>query len=402
MPYFEYVARDKAGKQIKGQFFATTKQHLITNLQRDGMLVTSVKEATSMAEGKNVRLHKKAKPGDIKLFAKEFAVLLENGIPIMDGLDVLIKQMTSTNLITATRAIRKDLENGSTLANAVGKNPQVFNNLWHYMIEAGETAGQLPFVFRQMVAYLESRELIRKKTVTAMMYPAVLLIVGLLALFFFTFNVVPIFKGIYKQFNALQKLPPITKLVIWSSETIASNYLFIIIGLVIIGIIFKQIISTKTGRRVYERTLLGLPVIGKLYLALLIERFASTLKVLLKSGITIIKAMEMAANTSQSKIFSEKLEETKIKVTGGLPFSEALQQTALFPPLVIQLVLIAEKTGNYAGMFEEITNYYHEVLDTAIDRFTALIEPVMLIVMALGIGTLIISMYIPIFGLANL
>lgn len=402
MPYFEYIARDKSGKSIKKQVFAVNKQQLINNLQREGLLIISAKEAAVIAQSRSMRMHRKAKNRDIMLFAKEFAVLLENGIPIIEGLDVLVKQMNSQDLINATKAIKKDLENGSTLSNAVSKNPQVFNNLWQYLIEAGETAGQLPFVFKQMMAYLESREIIRKKTITAMLYPAILFLVGLFALFLFTFKIIPIFKGIYISFGAINRLPPLTKTIIGIAEALTNYYSLIIITVVVVAIAFKQLISTKTGRRIYENTLMHAPGIGTLYLALILERFASTLKVLLKSGIPIIKAMEMSANTSQSRVFAEKIEEAKAKVTAGLPFSDALQQTGIFPPLSIQLVLVAEKTGNYAGMFEEISNYYHEILDTAITRFTSLIEPVMLILMAIVIGTLIIAMYLPIFGLAKL
>ncbi len=402
MPYFEYTARDKSGQSIKRQLFAINKQQLINTLQKEGLLLLSVREAAAVAEGRSMRMHKKAKPRDVMLFAKEFAVLLENGIPIMEGLDVLTKQMNSTDLINATKAIRKDLENGATLSHALSKNPQVFSTLWQYLVEAGETSGQLPFVLRQIVAYLESREMIRRKTVNAMLYPAVLLLVSLFALFLFTFKIIPIFKGVYISFGAIDKLPPLTKVILAFSEYIAKYYYVVVITVVVMGVIFKQIISTKNGRRLYENILFHTPGFGNLYLALAIERFASTLKVLLKSGIPIIKAMEMAANTSQSKVFAEKLEEAKAKVTGGLPFSDALQQTGTFPPLSIQLILVAEKTGNYAGMFEEVASYYHEVLDTAITRFTSLIEPVMLILMAMLIGTLVIAMYLPIFGLAKL
>ena len=403
MPYFEYTARDKNGKALKGQLFAVTKQQLITNLQREGLLILSMKEAAAIAERKtSQKMHKKAKTKDLMLFAKELAVLLENGIPVMECIDVLIKQMSSINLMIATKAIRKDLENGSTLANAVAKNPLVFSSIWHYLIDAGETSGQLPFVLRQMVMYLESRELIKKKTINAMLYPAVLFTVAIFAVALFTFKIIPIFRNIYITFNAVNKLPPLTKFILACAEIITKFYILLIIAIIVVVFIFKQIVATRSGRRAYESAIMHSPILGNIYLALVLERFASTLRILLKSGIPIIKAMEMAANTSQSRLFAEKLEEAKAKVVGGLPFSEALQQTTLFPPLSVQLIAIAEKTGNYAGMFEEVASYYHEILDTAITRFTSLIEPVMLVLMAIVIGILVIGMYLPIFGLANL
>jgi len=235
-----------------------------------------------------------------------------------------------------------------------------------------------------------------------MLYPAVLMMAAMAAILLFAMKIVPIFKGIYVSFGAINKLPPLTLFVIGASDILIHYYMLVIIIIVLTVLIARQIIATKVGRRLGEYMLMGTPVIGDLYLALSIERFASTLKVLLKSGIPIIRATEMAAKTSQSKNFAQSIEEAKTKVTAGLAFSEALQQTALFPPLAIQLVMVAEKTGNYAGMFEEIAGYYNELLDTAVSRFTALIEPVMLVIMGTIIGVLVISLYLPIFGLARL
>lgn len=402
MPYYIYTARDKKGRQVKSQGFAANKQQLIKNLQEGGFLILSMKETSAAADYKKISLHKKAKTSDLILFAKEFAVLLENGIPIMEALDVLLKQMNSVALMNATRAIRKDLENGSTLSNAISKHPHVFGNLWQYLTEAGEASGQLPFILKQMVMYMESSELIRKKTVTALLYPGVLMLAAISAVLLFTLKIVPIFKGIYISFGAQNKLPPLTMFVIGISDILIHYYMIIIVIIVLLALIVRQIIATKAGKRLYESVLMHTPAIGNLYTALAIERFASTLKVLLKSGIPIIKAMEMASRTSQSMHFAQTIEEAKAKVTAGLSFSEALQHTALFPPLAVQLIIVAEKTGNYAGMFEEIAKYYNEVLDTAISRFTVLIEPVMLVLMGAVIGGLIISLYLPIFGLAKL
>lgn len=402
MPYFEYTARDKTGKTLKRQLFAQSKEHLVVNLQREGLLLLSVREAAAVAESISIRMHKKAKVGDLILFSKELAVLLENGIPIMEAIDVLTKQMSSTNLINACKAIRKDLENGSTLSNAIAKNRLVFSPLWQYMTEAGELSGQLPFVMRQMAIYLEAQESIRKKTMTAMLYPAILFSAAVVAVFLFAFKIIPIFRDVYASFGAASTLPPLTNFIIMMSDAVTRYYMVIIIFLVISFMIFKQAISTKLGRQLFERVLLKSPVLGDLYKALSIERFATSLKVLLKSGIPIVKAIEMASSTSNSVIFAGKIEEAKNKVIAGLPFSDAMQQTALFPPLTIQLVCVAERTGNYSGMFEEIANYYKDVLDNAIAVFTAMIEPVMLVFMGIVIGTLIIGMYLPIFGLAKL
>jgi len=401
MPYYTYTARGRDGKAVKGQSFTLTKQQLVSNLQKDGLLVLSIKESAAAAEHKGRPLHRKARASDLILFGKEFAVLLENGIPIIDALDILTKQMSSRDLINAARAIKKDLENGSTLSNTFAKNREIFGDLWQYLIDAGETSGQLPFVLKQIVIHLEAQEAIRKKVLNALIYPATLILVASIAVLFFTFKIIPVFEGIFATLGG-RKLPSLTLFIIHLSNTIRHNA---IIGLVLIAVavtVFAQIASTKRGRRAYEKALLATPVVGQLYLALAIERFATTLKILLKSGIPVIKAMEMAANTVRVKIFSDRIDDARAKVISGLPFSDALQQTAIFPLLAVQLVSVGEKTGNYAGMFEEISNYYKEVLDTALARFNALIEPAILIIMGGMIGLLVVSMFLPIFKLANL
>jgi type IV pilus assembly protein PilC len=213
----------------------------------------------------------------------------------------------------------------------------------------------------------------------------------------------PIFKGIYMTLgSASTSLPLLTTIVFTACEVIRQYFIYILFFFIAIIFAVRQIIATKAGGRVFEKMILSTPVLGNLYLALAIQKFATTLMVLLKSGILIIKAMEMSANTAESKLFLEKIDEVKVKVTAGLPFSEALQQTGFFPPLVVELVTVGERTGNYPKIFEEIAAYYSDIVDTVITRFTALVEPIMLVVMAMVIGTLVVAMYLPIFKLANL
>ena len=279
---------------LKGQGFALNKQKLASNLQQDGMLVTAINEASATAEHRREKLHRKAKPGDLILFAKEFAVLLENGIPIIDALEVLTKQMSSIELANAAKAIKKDIEGGAAFSRAIAKNPRVFSEFWQYLAEAGELSGQLPFVFKQIVSYLESQDTIRKKTVNAMIYPALLAMVAVSALLIFTLKIVPVFKQVFASLGANRQLPALTQVMVAISDTLRHNLAFVLVGIAVIIIIFRQIMSAKGGKRIVEKILLKTPVLGDLYLALAMERFASTIKTLLKSGIPIIKAIEMS------------------------------------------------------------------------------------------------------------
>jgi len=401
MPYYAYEGRDQKGKLVRGQTFALTQQNLVSELQRAGIIVLSVKAASAIGQHKQKK-HKNIKNRDLVLFAKELAVLIENGIPMIDALDVILKQMPSEKLARAVSAIKKDLENGLTLHGSLAKMPNIFGDLWTYLVEAGEVSSQMPFVLKHIQFFLESREEIRKKTINAMIYPVILLIATVFALFIFSFKIIPMFKDIYISLGSGKNLPFLTQGVLSVSGFIKNEILLIVSVIAIAAFFIKQFITTSSGRRAYEKFLFSAPVIGGLCTALVVEKFSTTIQVLLKSGIPVIRALEMAANTTGNHLFSEKIEEAKAKVMAGLSLGDALQHTGLFPPIAISFVMVAEKTGNYAGMFEEVAKYHKDIIETTIIRVMALIEPLMLVLMSIVIGIIVIAMFMPIFRLANL
>ena len=401
MPDYIYEGRDKNGKLVKNQVFAPTRNKLIEDLRSAGIIVLSVKEAFGVAEKRKGK-HKRVKAGDLVLFAKELAVLMENGITVIEALEVVLKQITSEKLAIGILTIKKDLENGASLHDSMAKLPQIFGKLWIYLIEAGEVSGQLPFVLRHIQSFLESREEIRKKTINAMIYPVMLLIVATGALIIFSFKIIPMFRGIYASLGGDKDLPAITQGVLNISEFIKNEFLFILSGVVLIVFVIRQILATGSGRRAYEQAIFSAPVIGGLCTSLVLEKFSTTLQILLKSGVSIIRALELAANTAGNSFFAEKMTEARAKVMAGLPLADAMHQTGLFPPIAVQFIIVAEKTGKYPAMFEEISRYYKDIIDTAITRIMTLMEPVMLVVMGLAIGTIVVAMFMPIFKLANL
>lgn len=400
MPYYLYEARDAKGRLIKSQAFAVSTQELIKTLQRDGHIILSIKESALAADQGHKRLHRKAKLSDLLMFAKELAVLLENGIPIIEAIDVMIKQMSSAGLISACKLIKKDLENGSNLKDAMSKHPKIFSDTWTHLVEAGEVSGQLPFVIRQVTSFLEESQKIKSRVLNALVYPSVLVLIAVIAVLVFLLKIIPTFKDMYATFNT--KLPAITEFVL-SISKFTQDYFFAILAIAIVAAVFFSVaLKTRQGRRRAEIILLKLPVFGTLFMSMAIQKFSDTLRVLLKSGIPIIKSMEMAAAASESVLFEEKIEGAKIKVVAGLPLADSLQQCGLFPPIVIQLVLVAEKTGNYAGMFDEISKYYGAIIENYVARVTALIEPAILVMMALVIGILVTAMFMPIFKIAGI
>lgn len=402
MPYFKYEARDKSGKPVNGTASALNKQELIAKLQKDGLTILAVKETAQTLAASHAgsrKLHRKANINDMRLFAQQFSILLENGVVITDAIEVISHQAESSALLESLQRMRKDLEGGMTLRGAMERHPAIFSSLWLDMVEAGEISGQLPFVTREIESFLESSDRLKKKVINALIYPSILLMVSIGAIIVFTVVVIPKFIELFASLKA--KLPPLTQAVVDISNGVRQYFPLIIIAVAALVFALKKALSTQQGRRSFENVLIKLPVAGTLFTALAIDRFSSTLGVLLKSGIPIIRAMEIAARTSQSLVFYDRLEEAKAKISAGVLFSESLRQTGLFPPMCIQLMLVAEKTGNFSGMLEQVAKHYDDLIDVAVTRFTALLEPLILVFMGTLIGTLLVAMFMPIIKIAS-
>jgi len=400
MPYYTYKVKDKGGKVTQNQTFSQNRQELIKLLHKDELLILSLEETVATEEKFRRKLHKKIKHSDLAFFAKELAVLLENGVPLIEAFEVTLKQIESQGLLKIVTQVRKDVEGGLSFKDAISKHRKVFGNLWQDLIGAGELSGQLPYIMRQLESFIEAQIQIRKKVMNALLYPSLLLVLAVAAVFVFVFKVIPIFEGIFDSFGS--ELPALTLSVIKLSSILRSYFWVVLVIFVALIVSIKKFISTTAGKRIYEKILFSTPVMGGFALSLSIERFTSTLGVLVRSGIPIVKALEISGMASQSVMLGDRIEEARVKVMGGLPLSEGLRQTGLFSPIVVQLILVAEKTGNFSGMLEEISKYYNDNIDTFVSRFTALLEPLVLILMAAVIGTLVIAMFLPIFKIANL
>ncbi|MDD4957287.1 MAG: type II secretion system F family protein [Candidatus Omnitrophica bacterium] len=400
MPYYSYKIRDKKGRIIKNHMFTSSEQDLVKVLQREGALVLGIKEMEAIETKTRRKMHKKVTIEDLVLFAKELAILLENGIPLIETFEVAIKQIESQQLLVAAEQVKVDLERGTSFRESIARHPTIFNDLWCDLVEAGELSGQLPFVLRQILEFLESRANLHKQISNAFLYPILLLGLAIATVLVFILKVVPIFEELFSSFDA--KLPPFTQVIVDISNIVKDYFLMVATGLGLLVFFFIKAISTKYGRRVYEGVLFKIPILGRFLLALAIQTFTTTLSVLIKSGIPIMKGLEVASKTPQSLLFDEQIEQAKVRVMGGEPLSEALNQTGLFPPLAVQFVYVAEKTGNYGKMLEEVSKYYADIVENLVVRFTTLLGPLVLIFMTVIIGSLIVAMFLPIFKLASI
>ena len=407
MVKFKYVARNADGKQEMGSLEASSSDDAVNALQKQGLLILSIAEAHEepaalipKGRGKKVK-GRRGKVGaeDLVFFARQFSAMIGAGIPLVRALQILQGQVTSTSLSIITDELIRDVEGGKTLAAAFGRHPKVFSGFWINLVETGEAAGQLTPVLGQIADYLEARAALQKKIVSALIYPAILLCVAAVAIIVFTVFVIPVFSNIFNSFGA--QLPALTQAVLNLSFVIRHYGLFFLAGGVLLGFGAKSLLSTRQGRLAWDKFYSRLPVLGDLFRNSASEEFARGLGILVRSGIPILQALEIVSRTSSSPLIVDMLLQIQKEVRQGRPIGESLERHSIFPPFVAQIISVGEETGELGGMLDRLAGFCKDRVDTTVTRVTTLFEPVLLVLMAGVIGTLIISMYLPIFKLGS-
>ncbi len=401
MPFFRYIARDKQGKIKEETIEAVSKEDVINLIQARGLFLVSVKATAQVKKSKKVkrRYHRGVKTFDMIMFARELSTLLSSGVTLIKSLDILCKQIESQTLLRTVEQIKKDVEGGYTFQNALKKHRKVFSDFWVHLVETGEASGHLPLSLEQLSAYLEESANLRKKIVSAMVYPIILIIVAVAAIAVFLIKIIPIFSEIFKGFNV--ELPLITQMVIATSN-IARRYFLIVVGIVVAAFfILKKYVTTEMGRWQFDSLKLRVPVLGQLLKEIATERFASGLSTLIKSGVPILHALEITEKTIGNKLMEKELREVKIAVRDGKGMAQTMQELSFFPPLVVQMVGVGEEIGELGKMLDKISSFYKERVNTFISRLTTMFEPAVLVFMGIVVGVLVVAMFMPIFSISS-
>jgi len=402
MPFFRYVARDKAGKSIDEVIEVANEEDLVNNLQARGLLVISIGAAPEIKSKKKAdsrKYHRRVKSGDLVMFSRELATLLGAGVTLIKSLDILCKQIESQTLLRAVEQIKKDVEGGYTFQNALKKHDKIFSSFWIKLIETGEASGHLPSSLDQVAIYLEENSELKRKVISALMYPMILVAVAIGAIAIFLLKIIPIFSEIFKGFNV--ELPVLTQVVI-NMSNIVRHYFLMVIGVSIaLFFLVKKYISTETGRWHFDEFMLKLPIVGQLIREIATERFASGLGTLIKSGVPILRALEIAEKTAGNKVMEKALSEVKTAVKEGKGMGHTMQDCNLFSPLVVQMVIVGEEIGELGKMLDRISVFYKERVNTFIARFTTMFEPIVLVFMGIVVGVLVVAMFMPIFSISS-
>lgn len=395
---FSYQAKDMRGKMVEGVVDASSEQAAIARVKAQRLNV--IKIEPKKAGGKSGFFKPKVQPKDVVVFSRQLSTLVSSGVPIVQGLDILATQAENPAFKEVISAIKKDIESGLSIAEAMAKHPKAFTELYVSMVNAGEIGGILDVILERLSAYLEASEALKAKVKSALMYPAVVSGAALVITVFLIAFVIPVFKDIFGGFGADLPLP--TKVVIGLSDGLRANalYLIILLGGGVWGL--KKYVKSEKGREKFDSISLRLPIFGILLKKVAIAKFTRTLGTLIKSGVPILQALETVAKTSGNKIIEAAINKSKDSIKEGGKISEPLQKSGIFPPMVVQMIGVGEESGSLDTMLGKIADFYDQEVDTAVKGLTSMIEPVIIIFMGIVIGTIVIAMFMPMFELGEL
>ncbi len=403
MPLYEYKALGSDGKISKGLIEADSQKTARLKLKKQNQMVTEIIEkslAKKTAGAGLPFLSGRVSQEDIASMTRQLASLVKANIPLVDALNALVEQLDSVGLKTVVSQVRESVNEGSSLAKALANHPKVFDNIFINMVEAGESSGTLGLVLLRLADLKEAQARLKRKIVGGMTYPAVMFFVAIAVLFgIFTF-VIPKLQQIFVSMN--KALPLSTEILIGISSFTVEWWPALIVGFFVALGMFVRYINTARGRDKWDRFKLTAPVFGRITRMIGVNRFASTMSTLLGSGVPILTAMSIAKNLVENVHLARAIETARSNITEGQSIAEPLKRSGEFPPLVIHMISIGEKTGELPTMLKNVSDSYEEQVTTAIDGMTALLEPVMIIFMGGTVGFIVISVIMPLMEMSNL
>lgn len=402
---YTYRVRDKSGRIVSGELEGASVTLVAKALRDRGMVPLQVQEKQSSMLQTEIKIpgfSNRVKPKEIVIFSRQFATMVNSGLSLVRALTVLEEQTASDALRDVLGTVRTDVERGTSLSAAMDRHPKIFTDLYVSMIRAGEIGGVLDETLLRLADILEAQLKLRSKIRSAMAYPAVigmLIVAVTTAMIVF---VVPVFTNLYAELGDGASLPLPTQMLVGLSTVIKGYWwlLIILIGSSIWG--FSRWISTDGGRLIWDTIKLKLPVFGNLAQKTALSRFSRTLAVLSRTGVPILQALDIVADTSGNRLVAKALDEVKDSVRSGESLAAPLSRHSVFPPMVVQMMTVGEETGELDGMLAKVADFYEGEVEDTVNALTSLIEPLLIVVMGVTVGGILISLYLPIFNIAGL
>jgi type IV pilus assembly protein PilC len=399
---FAYSGRTRAGQNVTGERIADTMDAAVAALRRDQILVTQIsptKEKAAKTAGVKKKRAKTVKPKNLAVFTRQFSVMIDAGLPLVQCLEILGNQEEDKDFAAVILATRGDVEAGASLADAMKKHPKTFDPLFTNMIAAGEAGGILDTILKRLAVYIEKAVKLKGQVQSAMIYPVAIVVIAALVVGVILWKVIPTFANLFAGLGAELPLP--TRIVIGLSNNLVRFGPFLVVALVAAGWGFKAYYATPAGRMKVDGIVLKLPILGLLMRKIAVARFCRTLSTLLASGVSILEALDITARTSGNAVIEAALLETRKSIERGETIAAPLKVTGVFPPMVVQMIGVGEATGAVDTMLTKIADFYEEEVDVAVAGLLTLLEPIMIAVLGGVVGGIVIAMYMPIFDLVG-
>jgi type IV pilus assembly protein PilC len=400
MPKFNWEAKSKAGSVQKGVMEASNASLVETQLKRYGFTGIAIKEEKQRKEIRIPGLGGgKIDTKDLVVFTRQFATMIDSGLPLVQCLDILASQQQNKTFKDILYKVKEDVESGSTFADALVKHPKAFDELYVNLVAAGEVGGILDTILSRLAAYIEKAMKLKKRVKGAMVYPATIMSIAVIVVGVILVFVIPTFAKMFADFGG--ELPGPTKVVIALSNFI-TKYILLIIGL-FIGINFgiRKYYATANGRKVIDQLLLKAPIVGPLIRKVAVAKFTRTLGTMISSGVPIMDGLEIVAKTAGNKVVEEAIYKVRQSISEGKTIAEPLSASGVFPPMVVQMISVGEATGAMDAMLNKIADFYDDEVDDAVGALTSMMEPLLMVFLGTAVGGLVIAMYLPIFKLAG-
>jgi type IV pilus assembly protein PilC len=398
MAVFVYRGRSTSGA-VTGEVEADTRPAAQAVLRAKGILATQIQEKRVKAPAQK-KISGKVKDKDLAIFTRQFSVMIDSGLPIAQALNILAEQSDSKALRECTGAIAKEIESGSTLAEAFRKYPKIFGDLFTNLIEAGESGGVLDVVLQRLAGYIEKAAALKSKVKSAMVYPITIISVATLVVFFMMIFIIPTFATMFKDLG--QELPLPTKIVIALSDFVVGFWWAIGAGIFGSIVAFKRCYATDQGSMIIDTWALKVPIVGMLIRKVAVARFTRTLGTLISSGVSILEALRITARSAGNRVVEKSVMSARNAVAGGRNLADPLRQAPVFPAMVVHMISVGETTGALDAMLSKIADFYEQEVDDAVGALTSLLEPLMIVFLGVCVGGIVVAMYMPIFKMVTL
>ncbi len=393
MPNFEYTARTATGEESTGTMEAASREEVVQQLRKNRMQVVRIREKKKRKTGGRVPTR------DVVVFTRQFATMVNSGLPLVQALDILAKQTENPQLSETTKQVVYDVESGNTLADALEKHPRVFSQLYVNMVAAGEAGGILDTIMLRLATFLEKNDAIVRKVKGAMVYPSVIFSVAGICILVLLIFVIPTFQAMFSSVGIPLPLP--TRIVIGLSDFLQNFWLILLAAGVGAFFGIRAYYATDNGRLLIDKLMLQMPVLGDLLRKSAVSRFTRTLGTLLASGVSILDGLEITARTAGNRVIHDAVMESRGSIAGGDTIAGPLEKSQVFPPMVTSMIAVGEATGGLDEMLSKIADFYDDEVDTAVSTLLSLLEPIMIVFLGVIVGGMIVAMYLPIFDMIN-